>query len=74
VLQAAFRPGFLSMALLRLLIGDEGHHAHGRPPYCQTMHDLDHTVDAAARPVVIDMTASPVNMQGKPAGLSSTRL
>jgi endoribonuclease Dicer len=70
VLLNALRHGFLSMALLRLLIVDECHHAHGRHPYRQIMNEFYHTADAAARPAVFGMTASPINKQGKAAGLS----
>lgn len=71
VLLPALRPGFLGVACCgRLLIVDECLHAHGRPPDRHIRDQTDHTTDVAKRPAVYSMTASPVNTQGKAAGLS----
>ncbi|KAL5988342.1 helicase, partial [Asimina triloba] len=62
VLLDALRNAFLTLAVVRLMIFDECHHASGRHPYTRIMKEFYHR--SGCRPSIFGMTASPVVRKG----------
>ena len=74
VLLDGLNNGFLSMKHISLIIFDEAHHTKKKHPYAEIIKSHYVRADAAHRPKILGMTASPVDAQTKDVRAAAAEL